>query len=156
MVNPGNVTPGHTLLVLLCEDSMFNRHQRKWQQRLHGSCSVKSKDAAQHMASQPPAFINDTDLLSKIELLAHVSYAQKADFAYKLPQMLAEFFRLCAPNAKVQLVASCSDVKIWFAHWRLNAPADRTECTRDVNEPAQPERAKPNGNFLSLRIQQPP
>lgn len=102
MVNPGNVTPGRTRLVLPCEDLVVHRHPRKRQQRLHGSCPVKSRDAAQHMARLPPAFMDDTGLLSKIELLALGSRTQEADFAYKLPQMMAELLRLRAPHTQAR------------------------------------------------------
>ena len=70
-------------------------------------------DAAQHMASLPPAFVDTPDLLSKLELLAPASRAQEADLAYKLPQTLAELLQLRAAHPKAQLVAGCTDVGLW-------------------------------------------
>ena len=70
-------------------------------------------DAAQMMGSLPPVALDSTALLSKLELLAQVEYAQKPDSAYKLPRTLAELLQMRSANPAAQLVAGCTDVGLW-------------------------------------------
>ena len=81
------------------------------------------------MASLPPAFVDTTNLLSKLELLAPASHTQEADLAYKLPQTLAELLQLRAAHPKAQLVAGCTDVGLWVTkqHQQFEQIIDLTQ-----------------------------
>ena len=70
-------------------------------------------DAAQTMASLPPAALDQDALLSKLELLAQAGYAQELDSAYKLPYTLADLLKDRAAHPAAQLVAGCTDVGLW-------------------------------------------
>ena len=98
-------------------------------------------DAAQHMASLPPAFVDTIDLLSKLELLAPASFAPEADLAYKLPQTLAELLQLRAAHPKAQLVAGCTDVGLWVTkqHRQFDQVIDLTQVAelRQINDQPQ-------------------
>ncbi|MBG6075257.1 xanthine dehydrogenase small subunit [Polaromonas sp. CG_9.11] len=97
-------------------------------------------DAAQHMARLPPAFVDASELLSKLELLGHASHAQEADLAYKLPQTLAALLRLRAAHPKAQLVAGCTDVGLWVTkqHRQFDQVIDLTQVAelRRIEHPA--------------------
>ena len=86
-------------------------------------------DAAQHMASLPPVVLDENKLLSKLELLAQVGYAQEPDSAYKLPYTLAELLRLRTAHPAAQLVAGCTDVGLWVTkqHRQLDEVIDLTQ-----------------------------
>ena len=70
-------------------------------------------DAAQMMDSLPPVALDETALLSKLELLALAPHAQETNSAYKLPHTLAALLKARAANPKAQLVAGCTDVGLW-------------------------------------------
>ncbi len=97
-------------------------------------------DTAQHRASLPPAFVDTTELLSKLELLAHASRAPEADLAYKLTPTLAELLRLRAAHPKAQLIAGCPDVGLWLTkqHRQFDPIIDLmqvAELRRTENQP---------------------
>ena len=70
-------------------------------------------DAAQAMGALPPARIDETALLLKMDLLAHDLPELQADLSYKSPRTLAELVQLRAAQPTAQLVAGCTDVGLW-------------------------------------------
>ncbi|MDB5869905.1 MAG: molybdopterin dehydrogenase, FAD-binding protein [Polaromonas sp.] len=86
-------------------------------------------DAAQLMGSLPPAFVDDNEVLSKLELLAHTLPAQEADSGYKLPRTLADLLKARAANPQAQLVAGCTDVGLWVTkqHKQFSQLLDLTQ-----------------------------
>ncbi|MDP3756674.1 xanthine dehydrogenase small subunit [Polaromonas sp.] len=70
-------------------------------------------DAAQQMAALPAVPVDEADLLSKLELLAHKQQGLEADFAYNAPRTLAELLAARAAHPDAQLVAGCTDVGLW-------------------------------------------
>ena len=76
-------------------------------------------DAAQAMGALPPARIDETALLSKMELLAHVSIGLEGDSSYNSPRTLAGLLRLRAAHPAAQLVAGCTDVGLWVTKQHL-------------------------------------
>ena len=70
-------------------------------------------DAAQAMSALPAARVDETALLSKLELLAHDLSGLEAYLAYKSPRTLPQLLQLRAAQPKAQLVAGCTDVGLW-------------------------------------------
>jgi xanthine dehydrogenase small subunit len=69
--------------------------------------------AAQQMAALPAAAIDETELLSKLKLLAPVDKGPKTNFSYKSPRTLPELLAARAEHPDAQLVAGCTDVGLW-------------------------------------------
>ena len=65
--------------------------------------------AAQAMGTLPRVAVDEADLLSKLELLAHVPSGLEADFSYKLPTTLTALLEARAAYPEAQLVAGCTD-----------------------------------------------
>ena len=76
-------------------------------------------DAAQAMGALPTASIDETALLSKLELLANISIGLEADSSYNSPRSLAGLLRLRATHPAAQLVAGCTDVGLWVTKQHL-------------------------------------
>ena len=70
-------------------------------------------DAAQAMGALPPVRIDETALLSKLELLTHDLPRLGADLAYKSPRTLSALLQQRAAHPTAQLVAGCTDVGLW-------------------------------------------
>jgi xanthine dehydrogenase small subunit len=74
-------------------------------------------DAAQQMAALPPVPVDETALLSKLELLAQAGPGLEPDFiqnpAYHAPTTLPELLALRAARPQAQVVAGCTDVGLW-------------------------------------------
>ncbi|MDO8375373.1 MAG: FAD binding domain-containing protein, partial [Polaromonas sp.] len=70
-------------------------------------------DAAQQMAALPAIAVDETDVLSKLELLAQNRKGPEADLAYHAPRTLAELLVARAARPDAQLVAGCTDVGLW-------------------------------------------
>ena len=70
-------------------------------------------DAAQAMGDLPAPTLDETALLSKLELLAHDLPGLEADLAYQSPRTLPELLQLRAAHPYAQLVAGCTDVGLW-------------------------------------------
>ncbi|MDD2878939.1 MAG: xanthine dehydrogenase small subunit [Rhodoferax sp.] len=70
-------------------------------------------DAAQHMAELPRVQVNDTDLLSKLQLLAHNKQGLEPDFSYISPSSLSELLAARVAHPGAQIVAGCTDVGLW-------------------------------------------
>ena len=70
-------------------------------------------DAAQAMAALPAALIDVVELLSELELLAHMDSGLEADSSYKSPRSLAALLQARAAHPDAQLVAGCTDVGLW-------------------------------------------
>lgn len=87
-------------------------------------------DAALAMGELPPALIVDeADLLQKLQQIAPAPSGLEADFAYKLPQTLAELLQARAAHPEAQLVAGCTDVGLWLTkqHRQFDAIIDLTQ-----------------------------
>ncbi len=65
------------------------------------------------MQTLPLVTANETELLSKLELLTHVPRGLEANSSYKSPRTLAELLRHRAHHPDAQLVAGCTDVGLW-------------------------------------------
>ena len=76
-------------------------------------------DAAQAMGALPPARLDEIDLLQKLERLATVFSAAKADFSYKSPRTLKALLQARAAHPDAQLVAGCTDVGLWVTKLHL-------------------------------------
>ncbi len=70
-------------------------------------------DAAQSMHSLPPALINETEVLSKLELPKQQIPGPQADLAYKSPKNLLQLLSDRAQHPEAQIVAGCTDVGLW-------------------------------------------
>jgi xanthine dehydrogenase small subunit len=86
-------------------------------------------DAAEMMGTLPAVTLDTTDLLLKLEQLAHVPPGLEADLAYKLPRTLAELLKARAAHPSAQLVAGCTDVGLWVTkqHRQFDAVIDLTQ-----------------------------
>ena len=102
-------------------------------------------DAAQAMSSLPPARIDETALLSKLELLAHDLSGLEADLAYKSPRTLAELLQLRAAQPTAQLVAGCTDVGLWVTKQHL-----QFEHVIDVTKVEELRRVEDHPHHLAI------
>ncbi|WP_180131770.1 xanthine dehydrogenase small subunit [Rhodoferax sp. BLA1] len=71
-------------------------------------------DAAQQMQTLPQMLIDETEILSKMEQIAHVNKGLEADFSYKSPTTLVELLAQRAAQPQAQIVAGCTDVGLWI------------------------------------------
>ena len=102
-------------------------------------------DAAQAMGALPAAPVDETALLSKLELLTHDLPGLEADFSYKSPRTLAELLRLRATQPKAQLVAGCTDVGLWVTKQHL-----QFECVIDVTKVQELRRIEDCPDHLAI------
>ncbi|MFZ4624180.1 MAG: xanthine dehydrogenase small subunit [Rhodoferax sp.] len=70
--------------------------------------------AAQQMAELPLVRLDETRLLSQLELLAQTRQGLEADLSYKSPKTLAALLAERATQPQAQLVAGCTDVGLWI------------------------------------------
>jgi xanthine dehydrogenase small subunit len=70
-------------------------------------------DAAQLMGSLPPVTLDETALLSKLELLTPMAIGLEANLTYKSPRTLTALLQARAAHPEAQLVAGCTDVGLW-------------------------------------------
>jgi xanthine dehydrogenase small subunit len=102
-------------------------------------------DAAQQMAALPPRVVNETTLLSKLELLGQSKCALPADFSsnppYLAPTSLPALLAARAAHPQAQVVAGCTDVGLWVTkqHRQYDRILDVTRATelRQVQQDAQ-------------------
>ncbi len=71
-------------------------------------------DAAQQMASLPPAPLDEAELLQKLELAALASVSPEADWIYIAPTTQAELLAARAAYPQAQVVAGATDVGLWI------------------------------------------
>lgn len=85
-------------------------------------------DAAQQMASLPPATVNAPVVLQKLEQLAHNSSSLETQTTYKRPTSLRELLQIRAAHPQTQVVAGCTDVGLWVTkqHRRFESVLDVT------------------------------
>ena len=85
--------------------------------------------AAQAMDTLPRVAVDEADLLSKLELLAHVPSGLEADFSYKLPKTLTALLEARAAYPEAQLVAGCTDAGLWVTkqHQQFEQVIDNTK-----------------------------
>jgi len=76
-------------------------------------------DAAQAMQALPLVSTNETEVLSNLEHIAHISRGLEADSPYMIPRTLAELLRQRARHPDAQLVAGCTDVGLWVTKMHL-------------------------------------
>ncbi|WP_091999296.1 xanthine dehydrogenase small subunit [Polaromonas sp. OV174] len=88
-------------------------------------------DAAQTMGQLPAVRLDEAALLQKLKQLAPAPSAPEADFAYKLPQTLAQLLAARAANPQAQLVAGCTDVGLWVTkqHQQFEQVLDLTQVS---------------------------
>lgn len=85
-------------------------------------------EAAQHMASLPPATVNAPVVLQKLEQLALNQQASDHQNTYKRPHSLRELLQIRADHPQAQVVAGCTDVGLWVTkrHQRFDMVLDVT------------------------------
>jgi xanthine dehydrogenase small subunit len=86
-------------------------------------------DAAQAMQSLPAVSVDEAELLSKLELLAHIPRGLEADLAYISPTTLPQLLQARAQYPQAQLVAGCTDVGLWVTkmHMQFERVIDTTQ-----------------------------
>ena len=70
-------------------------------------------DAAQAMQALPSVRVNEAEVLSNLQLLAHIPRGLEADSAYISPRSLPALLKARARYPDAQLVAGCTDVGLW-------------------------------------------
>lgn len=70
-------------------------------------------DAAQHMATLPPASINVPHTLQLLEQIAQTDQGPGTDSSYRSPKTLQTLLSDRAAHPKAQIVAGCTDVGLW-------------------------------------------
>ena len=85
-------------------------------------------DAAQHMGTLPPATLNRSEVLQKLEQLVLSKSQTDNDFTYKSPVDAQELLQLRAQHPDAQVVAGCTDVGLWITkqHRRFTQILDVT------------------------------
>ncbi|MEY3125391.1 MAG: hypothetical protein RLZZ573_1911, partial [Pseudomonadota bacterium] len=86
-------------------------------------------DASQAMQNLPPVQVNETDLLSKMELLAQYPRALQPDSSYISAKSLKQLLKAKARFPDAQLVAGCTDVGLWVTkmHMQFGRMLDITQ-----------------------------
>ncbi|MEY2860046.1 MAG: hypothetical protein RL392_504 [Pseudomonadota bacterium] len=79
-------------------------------------------DAAQTMQSLPPIAVDETKVLSKLELLTHTARAPGADSSYISPITLPALLQARTNHPQAQLVAGCTDVGLWVTKMHMEFP----------------------------------
>jgi xanthine dehydrogenase small subunit len=79
-------------------------------------------DAARAMQTLPPVTLNAAEVLSNLELLAHIPRGPEANLTYKSPRTLPELLQLRARHPQAQLVAGCTDVGLWVTKMHKDFP----------------------------------
>ena len=102
-------------------------------------------DAAQHMAALPQVPQDESELLSKIKLIAHTECGLEANFSYKSPKTLAELLTLRSDHPKAQLVAGCTDVGLW-----INKGQRDFASVLDITRVAELRQISRDANTLSI------
>ena len=97
-------------------------------------------DAAQQMHTLPRMQVNETELLQKMELLAHDHKALEADLTYISPTTLDALLAARAAHPQAQLVAGCTDAGLWVTkqHRQFGQVLDVTRVAelRQITEAA--------------------
>ncbi len=87
-------------------------------------------DAAQQMASLPPATLNEAQIAAQLQALSAPpqTQTQTQDSDYLLPESLADLLALRARHPQAQLVAGCTDAGLWVTkqHRRFERVLDLT------------------------------
>jgi len=71
-------------------------------------------DAAQQMQTLPQVQVDEAEILSKLEHIAHTPKGLEANFSYKSPTTLPELLTQRANHPQAQIVAGCTDVGLWI------------------------------------------
>ncbi|MFM1981081.1 MAG: hypothetical protein RLZ68_2346, partial [Pseudomonadota bacterium] len=79
-------------------------------------------DAAQTMQSLPHIAVDETKVLSKLELLTHTARALGADSSYISPITLPALLQARTNHPQAQLVAGCTDVGLWVTKMHMEFP----------------------------------
>jgi xanthine dehydrogenase small subunit len=102
-------------------------------------------DAAQAMSALPVALVDETALLSKLELLAHDLPGLEADLPYKSPRTLAALLQQRAAHPAAQLVAGCTDVGLWVTKQHL-----QFEQVIDLTKVGELRRIEDHPNHIAI------
>jgi xanthine dehydrogenase small subunit len=135
----GFCTPGFVMSLF----GLYQKHQgapvsrEEAQQALSGNlCRCTGYrpilDAAQAMSALPHAQVDETEVLSKLKLLAQQKRRQGADFAYESPRTLRQLLALRSHYPAAQLVAGCTDVGLWVT--KMHMQFDRIIDVTQVRE----------------------
>jgi len=76
-------------------------------------------DAAQAMQALPLVSVNESEVLSNLERIAHIPRGLEAHSSYMLPRNLAELLANRAAHPDAQLVAGCTDVGLWVTKMHM-------------------------------------
>ena len=79
-------------------------------------------DAAQHMASLPPARLDERQLLQKLELINQSGKEPDGNLAYISPANLPALLAARAAHPQAQVVAGCTDVGLWVTKQHRQFP----------------------------------
>jgi xanthine dehydrogenase small subunit len=79
-------------------------------------------DAAQVMQNLPVAAVDETQVLSNLELLAQRRRGLEANSAYISPTTLVGLLQARASHPGAQLVAGCTDVGLWVTKMHMEFP----------------------------------
>lgn len=71
-------------------------------------------EAAQQMDQLPLVQVDETALLTQLELLAENGYPLEPHLSYQNPTTLAQFLTQRAAHPEAQIVAGCTDVGLWI------------------------------------------
>lgn len=132
----GFCTPGFVMSMF----GMYQNHDRGAQLDRQGAQEALSGnlcrctgyrpilEAAQHMATLPPATVDAPSVLQKLEQLSLSNQAFDAQTSYKRPTSLPELLRIRADHPEAQVVAGCTDVGLWVTkqHKRFDMVIDVT------------------------------
>jgi len=132
----GFCTPGFVMSMF----GMYQNHDRGAQLDRQGAQEALSGnlcrctgyrpilDAAQHMATLPPATVDAPSVLEKLEQLAQSNQALETQTTYKRPISLPELLQIRADHPEAQVVAGCTDVGLWVTkhHKRFDMVIDVT------------------------------
>ncbi|MES2947015.1 MAG: xanthine dehydrogenase small subunit [Pseudomonadota bacterium] len=86
-------------------------------------------DAAEAMQAMPLAQVDEAEVLSNLERMAHIPRGLEASSSYMLPRSLAELLAYRAAHPDAQLVAGCTDVGLWVTkmHMQFSKVLDVTQ-----------------------------
>ncbi|MBQ0132274.1 MAG: FAD binding domain-containing protein, partial [Comamonas sp.] len=130
----GFCTPGFVMSMF----GMYQNHERGAQLDRTGAQEALSGnlcrctgyrpilEAAQHMATLPPATVNAPAVLQQLEQLAQANSGFEDQTTYKRPVSKGELLQLRAQYPQAQVVAGCTDVGLWVTkqHKRFDMVLD--------------------------------
>ena len=77
-------------------------------------------EAAQAMGSLPPVYVDEDRLLLKLKQAIYTGCGKNANYAYILPQSLAQLLAARKQQPQAQIVAGATDVGLWVNKLHMN------------------------------------